>query len=101
MDASLGTLRTVLSDRYEVERELGRGGMATVYLARDLRHDRQVALKVLDPELAAAIGRPLHREARIAALTAPAHPSGLRFGDAGELTGYAMPFVEGEPLRAS
>jgi serine/threonine-protein kinase len=49
-------LNTALGDRYLVERELGRGGMATVWLARDLRHDRVVALKVLDPELAGAIG---------------------------------------------
>jgi serine/threonine-protein kinase len=50
------SLRDALADRYTLERELGRGGMATVYLARDLKHDRQVALKVLRPELAAALG---------------------------------------------
>jgi serine/threonine protein kinase len=49
-------LTTALADRYAIERELGQGGMATVYLARDLRHDRQVALKVLRPELAASLG---------------------------------------------
>ncbi|MGE0353558.1 MAG: hypothetical protein AB7Q69_09985 [Gemmatimonadales bacterium] len=50
------TLRSALADRYRIERELGRGGMATVYLAHDLKHDRQVAIKVLKPELAAVLG---------------------------------------------
>jgi eukaryotic-like serine/threonine-protein kinase len=54
MSESLERLRAALADRYEIERELGEGGMATVYLARDLRHQRRVALKVLRPELAAA-----------------------------------------------
>ena len=97
----LDALRAALRDRYEFERELGRGGMATVYLARDVRHDRAVALKVLAPELAAAIGRErFHREVRIAA--GLQHPHILPVfdsGDAGELTWYAMPFVEGESLR--
>jgi serine/threonine-protein kinase len=52
----LATLTTALADRYRVERELGHGGMATVYLARDLRHDRDVAIKVLHPDLGAALG---------------------------------------------
>ena len=55
MDAT-ATLNAALTGRYEIERELGRGGMATVYLARDLRHDRRVAVKVLDPELGAILG---------------------------------------------
>ena len=98
---AIDALRAALSDRYDVERELGRGGMATVYLARDLRHDRRVAIKVLAPDLAAAIGRDrFHREVRIAA--GLQHPHILPVfdsGDAGSLTWYAMPYVEGESLR--
>ncbi len=56
MSDSIDRLRAALSDRYEIERELGEGGMATVYLAKDVRHERRVALKVLRPELAATIG---------------------------------------------
>ena len=71
-----------LADRYRVERELGRGGMATVYLAHDLRHDRPVALKVLRPELAASLGpERFLQEIRIAArLAASPHPPGPRLG---------------------
>ena len=66
-------LRTALADRYRIERELGRGGMATVYLAEDLKHHRQVAIKVLDPEVAAAIGpeRFLREIETVARLTHP------------------------------
>jgi eukaryotic-like serine/threonine-protein kinase len=90
-----------LADRYVIERPLGRGGMATVYLARDLRHDRHVALKVLRPELAEVIGRDRFlREIQIAAnLT---HPHILPVHDSGEAAGllyYVMPYVEGETLR--
>ena len=56
MPSSLEDLRAALTDRYTIERELGRGGMATVYLANDLRHERKVAVKVLRPDLAAALG---------------------------------------------
>src|SRR5947208_6344611 len=95
-------LRLALSDRYRIERELGRGGMATVYLAHDLRHDRPVALKVLRPELAAAIGpERFLREIQIAARLT--HPNILPLFDSGEAEGllyYVMPFVEGESLRA-
>ena len=56
MNANAERLSSALADRYRVERELGQGGMATVYLAQDLRHDRKVALKVLKPELAAVLG---------------------------------------------
>ena len=90
-----------LSGRYRVEREVGRGGMAVVFLARDLRHDRDVALKVLRPELAATLGpdRFLHEIHLAAAL---AHPNILPLHDSGEADGclyYVMPFVTGESLR--
>jgi Tol biopolymer transport system component len=90
-----------LVDRYRLERELGAGGMATVYLAHDLRHDRRVALKVLRPELAAVIGaeRFLHEIKTTANLQ---HPHILPLHDSGEAGGlvyYVMPFVEGESLR--
>ena len=90
-----------LADRYRIERELGRGGMATVYLAHDLRHDRPVALKVLRPELAASLGpERFLREIRIAARLQ--HPHILPVHDSGEAAGrlwYTMPYVEGESLR--
>ncbi len=94
-------LTVALADRYRIERELGAGGMATVYLAEDLKHGRRVAIKVLRPELAAVIGAERFvREIRtIAALQ---HPHILGLIDSGEVEGtawYAMPFVEGESLR--
>ena len=94
-------LTAALADRYRIERELGAGGMATVYLAQDLKHGRQVAIKVLKPELAAVIGAERFvREIRtIAALQ---HPHILGLIDSGEVQGtayYVMPFVEGESLR--
>jgi eukaryotic-like serine/threonine-protein kinase len=94
-------LADALRERYVLERELGRGGMATVYLAHDLRHDRSVALKVLRPELAATLGpeRFLH-EIRIAA--GLQHPHILPVFDSGDAAGqlwYTMPYVEGETLR--
>src|SRR5438046_1838488 len=97
----LARLRAALSDRYTIERELGRGGMATVYLAQDLKHHRKVAIKVLKPELAAALGpERFLQEIEIAAgLT---HPHILPLHDSGEATGvlyYVMPYVEGETLR--
>jgi eukaryotic-like serine/threonine-protein kinase len=94
-------LRDALADRYALERELGRGGMAVVYLARDLRHDRPVALKVLLPELAASLGpERFQREIRLAARLQ--HPHILTVHDSGEAAGrlwFTMPFVEGESLR--
>ena len=94
-------LQNALSDRYRIEREIGRGGMATVYLAEDLKHHRSVAIKVLDPELAAAIGpERFLREIEIAARLN--HPQILPLHDSGEAEGllyYVMPFVEGESLR--
>jgi serine/threonine-protein kinase len=94
-------LREGLRDRYAFERELGRGGMATVYLARDLRHDRPVALKVLHPELAATLGpERFLREIKLAARLQ--HPHILTVYDSGEAGGrlwFTMPYVEGESLR--
>ena len=91
-----------LSRAYRIERELGRGGMATVYLAEDLKHHRPVAVKVLHPELAAALGHERFlREVEIAARLQ--HPHILTLIDSGEADGflyYVMPFVDGESLRA-
>jgi eukaryotic-like serine/threonine-protein kinase len=90
-----------LSDRYRLERELGQGGMATVYLAEDLKHRRKVALKVLRPELAATLGpERFLREIELAAKLQ--HPHILPLHDSGEAQGflyYVMPFVDGENLR--
>jgi len=94
-------LRDALADRYHLERELGQGGMATVYLAQDLKHERKVALKVLKPELAAVIGA----ERFVVEIKTTAnlqHPHILALFDSGEVNGtafYAMPYVEGESLR--
>ena len=101
MTEPLSRLREALADRYRIERELGAGGMATVYLAHDLKHDRKVAIKVLRPDLAAVIGaeRFLREIKTIANLQ---HPHILGLIDSGELHGtayYVMPFVEGESLR--
>ena len=94
-------LRTALSESYSVDRELGRGGMATVYLAQDMKHDRVVALKVLHPELAASLGPDRFlREIKLAARLN--HPHILPLFDSGESQGflyYVMPYVEGESLR--
>ncbi len=95
-------LRAALVDRYRIERELGRGGMATVYLALDLKHNRTVALKVLHPELAFALGieRFLQEIGTVAQLT---HPHILTLHDSGEVDGllyYVMPYIDGESLRS-
>jgi serine/threonine protein kinase/tetratricopeptide (TPR) repeat protein len=94
-------LQTALADRYRLERELGQGGMATVYLAQDLRHDRPVAFKVLHPHLAATLGpERFLREIRLAARLQ--HPHILSVHDSGETAGFlwfTMPYVEGESLR--
>ena len=90
-----------LSGSYVLERELGRGGMATVFLASDLKHDRPVALKVLHPELAQSLGpERFLREIKLAARLQ--HPHILTVLDSGETAGrlwFTMPFVEGESLR--
>ncbi|MFL5522358.1 MAG: serine/threonine-protein kinase, partial [Gemmatimonadales bacterium] len=94
-------MAAALTDRYLIERELGQGGMATVYLAHDVRHDRRVAIKVLRPELAAVIGA----ERFLAEIKVTAnlqHPHILPLFDSGECEGmlfYVMPVVEGESLR--
>jgi serine/threonine-protein kinase len=97
----LEQLTADLVGRYWIERELGAGGMATVYLARDLRHDRNVALKVLLPDLAAAVGTERFlREIRTAARLS--HPHILPLYDSGQAAGtlfYVMPLAEGESLR--
>ncbi|HEY3934381.1 MAG TPA: protein kinase [Gemmatimonadales bacterium] len=98
---SIDTLRAGLADRYRIERELGAGGMATVYLAQDVKHDRKVAIKVLRPELAAVIGaeRFLSEIKTTANLQ---HPHILSLFDSGTIDGtvfYVMPFVDGESLR--
>jgi eukaryotic-like serine/threonine-protein kinase len=97
----LERLRTALSDRYVIERELGHGGMARVYLAEDKKHRRQVAIKVLRPDVAVAIGTGRFlREIAIAARLS--HPHILPLHDSGESAGflyYVMPYVTGESLR--
>jgi len=101
MSNAADRLSTALADRYRIEGELGQGGMATVYLAQDLKHDRKVAVKVLRPELAAVIGaeRFLSEIKTTAGLQ---HPHILALHDSGEADGflfYVMPFIEGESLR--
>jgi len=101
MDA-LSELKRSLADRYTVEREIGAGGMATVYLAHDLRHERPVALKLLNPELGAVLG--VERFLAEIKVTANLqHPNLLPLFDSGAANGhlfYVMPFVDGESLRA-
>jgi serine/threonine protein kinase len=94
-------LRRALAERYDLEEPIGRGGMATVYRARDVKHGRPVAVKVLRPDLGEVIGpERFHREIEIAARLT--HPNILPLYDSGEAAGalyYVMPFVEGESLR--
>ncbi|MGK7312344.1 MAG: serine/threonine-protein kinase, partial [Candidatus Longimicrobiales bacterium M2_2A_002] len=100
-DSMVERLNGALEGRYRIERELGEGGMATVFLAEDLRHDRKVALKVLKPELAAVVGA----ERFLAEIKTTAnlqHPHILPLFDSGEADSflfYVMPYVEGESLR--
>ena len=102
MTRSAESFVAALADRYAIEREAGRGGMATVYLARDLKHGRRVAIKVLEPELAAVLGAERFlREIEIAAQMT--HPHILPLYDSGAVGGqlfYVMPYVEGESLRS-
>ena len=101
MSDSVSRLSVALEGRYAIERELGEGGMATVYLAEDIKHDRKVALKVLKPELAAVVGA----ERFLAEIKTTAnlqHPHILPLFDSGEADSflfYVMPYIEGETLR--
>ncbi|HTH64888.1 MAG TPA: serine/threonine-protein kinase, partial [Gemmatimonadales bacterium] len=97
----LPSLSAALAGRYTIERELGAGGMATVYLAQDLKHQRRVAIKVLRPELAAAIGadRFLREITTTASLRHPHIVPLYDSGSAGDTLFYVMPFVDGESLR--
>ena len=101
MSSSIDWMSAALSDRYAIQRQLGQGGMATVYLANDLKHDRHVALKVLRPELGAVLG--IERFlAEIKTTAHLQHPHILPLFDSGQAEGlvyYVMPFVEGESLR--
>jgi tRNA A-37 threonylcarbamoyl transferase component Bud32 len=98
----VGRLATALAGRYQIEREIGRGGMATVHLALDLRHQRRVAIKVLREELAVAVGAERFLE-EIRVTASLQHPHILPLFDSGSAEGlvwYVMPFVEGETLRS-
>src|SRR6188472_1766811 len=102
MPELLSRLQAALTDRYRLEREIGAGGMATVYLAQDVRHDRRVAIKVLHPELSAVLGAERFL-AEIKLTAALQHPHILPLFDSGSADGllfYVMPYVEGETLRA-
>jgi tRNA A-37 threonylcarbamoyl transferase component Bud32 len=101
MSDNLSRLTAALADRYGLERELGQGGMATVYLAHDLKHKRKVALKVLKPELAAVLGAERFVQ-EITTTAALQHPHILPLFDSGTADGflyYVMPYVQGETLR--
>ena len=95
------TLSAALADRYAIKKELGRGGMGTVYLADDLKHNRQVAIKVLQPDLSSVLGpERFHREIEIAA--GLSHPGILALHDSGDADGllyYVMPYLEGDSLK--
>jgi len=102
MTAVPGKLSIALADRYRIERELGQGGMATVYLAEDLKHKRHVALKVLKPELAAVLGAERFVQ-EITTTAALQHPHILPLFDSGTADGflfYVMPYIDGETLRS-
>jgi serine/threonine-protein kinase len=98
---SIDALKAALADRYTIERELGAGGMATVYLAHDIKHDRKVAIKVLKPELAAVLGAERFIQ-EIKTTAALSHPHILPLFDSGSAEGqlyYVMPYIEGETVR--
>jgi Tol biopolymer transport system component len=101
MSDAFTRLSAALADRYRIERELGAGGMATVYLAEDLKHDRKVAIKVLKPELAAVLGAERFVQ-EIKTTAALSHPHILPLFDSGEAGGflyYVMPWIKGETIR--
>ena len=107
MELALQAIAGAVADRYEIERELGSGGMAVVYLARDLRHDRHVAIKVLKPDISASVSAERFlREVRVAARLSHAHIVGLIDSGRvtvdtvrGDLLYYVMPYIKGETLR--
>ncbi|MFL6727315.1 MAG: protein kinase domain-containing protein, partial [Sphingomicrobium sp.] len=102
MTTSFDRLRTAIASRYEIERELGHGAMATVYLARDLKHDRQVAVKVMRDDVGFAMGAERFKR-EIELVTHLSHPHILPIYDSGAADGelfYVMPYIEGESLRA-
>ena len=102
MSAIIDRLSAALADRYRIEREIGAGGMATVFLAEDLKHKRRVALKVLKPELAAVLGAERFVQ-EITTTAALQHPHILPLFDSGTADGflyYVMPFIDGETLRS-
>ncbi|GIT52594.1 MAG: hypothetical protein Ct9H300mP15_28070 [Gemmatimonadota bacterium] len=101
MSDTVARLNAALEGRYRIDRELGEGGMATVYLADDLRHERKVAVKVLKPELAAVVGADRFL-AEIKTTANLQHPHILPLFDSGEADSflfYVMPYVEGESIR--
>ena len=102
MGENLARLKAAVADRYTIERELGAGGMATVYLAQDVRHGRKVAIKVMAPELAEVVGAPRFLK-EIETTASLQHPHILPLfdsGRAGDTVFYVMPYVHGESLRA-
>src|SRR6185503_6210796 len=101
MTASLDRLRTAIASRYEIIRELGQGAMATVYLARDVKQNREVAVKVIRDDVSFALGPERFRR-EIELVTHLSHPHILPIYDSGEVNNelfYVMPYVEGESLR--
>src|SRR5689334_1452695 len=101
MPTSLDRLRAAVADRYEIKREIGHGAMATVFLAHDLKQDRDVAVKVLRDDVGFALGHERFRR-EIELVTHLNHPHILPIYDSGEVNGdlfYVMPYVEGESLR--
>src|SRR5690349_9400073 len=102
MPTSFEHLDRVFAGRYSIERELGRGGMAVVYLGRDMKHDREVAIKVFLPELSSSVGAERFLQ-EIATTANLQHPNILPLFDSGDLDGilyYVMPRITGESLRA-
>ncbi|HXH28866.1 MAG TPA: serine/threonine-protein kinase, partial [Candidatus Polarisedimenticolia bacterium] len=101
MSSPTDRLASALADRYRIERQLGQGGMATVYLAEDLKHDRKVAIKVLRPELAAVLGADRFVQ-EIKTTAQLQHPHILPLFDSGDADGflyYVMPYIQGETIR--
>ncbi len=101
MNSTVQRLSEALAGRYRIERELGTGGMAIVYLARDVRHDREVAVKVIQPEVVAVVGADRFID-EIRTTAHLKHPHILPLfdsGQAGDVLFYVMPYIDGESLR--